>query len=102
MRQGQHSPLSHQAAEDIAIKALTYLSQDPDLLGQFLALSGMAPSDLRSVISEPSFQTAMLDFLMSNDDSLLAFASNNGFTPEDIAKAKVTLDPMGSANTGAL
>jgi hypothetical protein len=100
--QSQHSGLSKPVAEEIAVKALTYLSQDPELLGQFLALSGMDPASLRAVINEPSFQAAMLDFLMSNDDTLLAFASNHSLTPEEILKAKITLDPMGAASTGAL
>jgi hypothetical protein len=100
--QRQHCSLSQQAAEDIAVKALTFLSQDPDLLGRFLALSGMDPATLRDVINEPSFQAAMLDFLMSNDDTVLAFATNHGLTPDDVLKAKMKLDPMASASTGAL
>ncbi|MCT4655374.1 MAG: DUF3572 domain-containing protein [Cohaesibacter sp.] len=97
-----HSRLSKDHAEDIAIKALTFLSQDTEMLGRFLALSGLDPVSLRDVIGEPSFLAAVLDYMMQDDATLLAFTANNGLAPEDILKAKQKLDPMASASTGAL
>lgn len=94
--------LSKQNAEEIAILALGYLSQDIELMGRFLNLSGLDPSQLRDVAQEPSFMAGLLDFLLSDEANLLAFSANHGLNPEDIAKAKAVLDPMALAQTGAL
>ena len=89
-------------AEAIAIKALGFLSADQELMGRFLTLSGLDPADLREIASEPSFLAAILDFLLTDDSLLLAFASNNGLSPEEIITAKARLDPMSMATTGTL
>ncbi len=91
-----------ETAEAIAIKALGFLSADPDLMGRFLALSGLDPADLREIASESSFLAAILDFLLTDDSLLLAFASNNGLTPEEVVSAKARLDPMSMATTDSL
>nr|WP_321444263.1 DUF3572 domain-containing protein [uncultured Cohaesibacter sp.] len=91
-----------ETAEAIAIKALGFLSADPDLMGRFLALSGLDPADLREIASEASFLAAILDFLLTDDSLLLAFASNNGLTPEEVVTAKARLDPMSMATTDSL
>ena len=67
----KQSGLSFETAETIAIQALGFLSSDSELLGRFLALSGLDPSAIRDVASEPSFLAAVLDFLLS-DDSLIS------------------------------
>ena len=89
-------------AEAIAIKGLGFLSNDAELMGRFLALSGLDPSNLRDIVSEPSFLAAILDFLLTDDSLILAFASNHGLTPEDIVCAKARLDPMSMASTGSI
>ncbi len=91
-----------EVAEAIAIKALGFLSADSDLMGRFLALSGLNPADLREIVAEPSFLAAILDFLLTDDSLILAFASNNGLSPEDVVAAKSRLDPMSMATTGTL
>ena len=94
--------ITQEAAETIAIKALEYLSNDPELMGRFLALSGLDPSELRSVVGETSFLAAILDFMLNDDSLILAFASNNNLDPESIVAAKNRLDPMSMATTGTL
>lgn len=94
--------MTSQAAEEIAIKALTFLSNDPELMGRFLALSGLDPVGLKEVIAEPSFLAGILDFLLMDDSLLLTFVSNVSLNPHDIASAKAVLDPMSQASTGAL
>lgn len=94
--------MTSDTAGEIAIKALTYLSNDPELMGRFLALSGLDPAGLKDVVSEPSFLAGILDFLLMDDSLLLTFASNASINPHDIASAKAVLDPMSQASTGAL
>ena len=96
-----HSIQNFEAAELIAIKALAFLSEDTELMGRFLALTGLDPADLRSVSSEPSFLAAVLDFILVDDSLVLAFASNNALAPEDVVTAKAHLDPMNMATTGS-
>ncbi|WP_319529034.1 DUF3572 domain-containing protein [uncultured Cohaesibacter sp.] len=92
---------SFEEAESLAIKALGFLSSDAELMGRFLALSGLDPSDLRQVAAEPSFLAAILDFLLADDALVLAFASNNAIAPEAVVTAKARLDPMSMATTGS-
>lgn len=98
----QPSSMTSERAEEIAIKALTYLSNDPELMGRFLALSGLDPAGLKDVLTEPSFLAALLDFLLTDDSLLLTFVSNFSLDPNDIVSAKAVLDPMSHASTGAL
>lgn len=98
----QPASMTSERAEEIAIKALTYLSNDPELMGRFLALSGLDPTGLKDVITEPSFLAGLLDFLLMDDSVLLTFISNFSLDPHDVVSAKAVLDPMSHAATGAL
>lgn len=100
--QKKQSSLSLEAAETVGIQALGFLSSDSELLGRFLSLSGLDANGIRDVASEPSFLAAVLDFLLSDDSLILAFASNSAIAPEDVVAAKMRLDPMSMATTGAL
>nr|WP_321459438.1 DUF3572 domain-containing protein [uncultured Cohaesibacter sp.] len=100
--QKKQSGLTMEAAEAIGIQALVFLSSDSELLGRFLALSGLDPSAIRDVASEPSFLAAVLDFLLSDDSLILTFANNNALAPEEVVTAKFRLDPMSMATTGSL
>nr|WP_321456735.1 DUF3572 domain-containing protein [uncultured Cohaesibacter sp.] len=100
--QKKQSGISFESAESLGIQALGFLSNDSELLGRFLSLSGLEPGNIREVASEPSFLAAVLDFLLNDDSLILAFASNNAIDPEDVVAAKVKLDPMSMATTGSL
>lgn len=96
-----HSLPSTEEAEALAIKALGYLSSDIELMGRFLAITGLDPSDLHQVAGEPAFLAAILDFMLADDALVLAFASNNAINPETLVAAKTRLDPMSMSTTGA-
>ncbi|WP_316861658.1 DUF3572 domain-containing protein [uncultured Cohaesibacter sp.] len=100
--QKKQTGLNIEAAEDVAIKALGFLSQDGELLERFFALTGLDPSEIRTIATEPSFLAAVLDFMLSDDSIILTFAANNAMAPEDVMAAKVKLDPMSMASTGTL
>ena len=100
--QKKQSGISFEGAESLGIQALGFLSNDSELLGRFLSLSGLEPGNIREVASEPSFLAAVLDFLLNDDSLILAFASNNAIDPQDVVAAKVKLDPMSMATTGSL
>ena len=73
--------------QDIAIAILGWLANEPDLLGRFLALSGVAPAELRQRMAEPGFQAGLLDFVMEHEPDLIAFCQSAGLAPEAVAAA---------------
>jgi hypothetical protein len=79
-------------AEALAIAALTFLANDPDRLGAFLALSGLGPDSLRSAAGEPQFLLGVLDHVVSDEKLLLDFAEHEGVDPFDITRARHALE----------
>jgi hypothetical protein len=80
------------AAELVAIDALSWLAGDPETLGDFLALSGIGPADLRTAAASPGFLAGVLDHLLGNEKLLVAFAEDRGLKPATIAAARMALD----------
>lgn len=78
---------SREAAETIALHALTFLASDADRLSRFLALTGMGPQELRSRASEPAFLGAVLDHVLHDETLLLVFATESAMPPATIAIA---------------
>jgi len=85
--------LSQEAAESLAISALSFLAADPDRLGRFLSLSGLTPETLRAAAAEPGFLGAVLDYLCSDESLLLAFAANSDHEAEAVIEAHALLAP---------
>lgn len=80
-----------EAAEHVAIQALTFIAADPERLGAFLAASGIGPADLRAAAREPQFLAGVLDHLAADETLLLAFAGEAGIDPATVMKAIVAL-----------
>ena len=60
-----------EAAEALAVQALSYIAQDGERLGRFLSLTGIGPAEIRSAAREPGFLAGVLDYL-AGDERLLA------------------------------
>ena len=80
--------LTRALAEDMAVAALTFIAQDGEQLGRFLALSGLEPGNLREAAGNPGFLVGVLDYLSSDESLLLAFAANFQIDPTSIATAQ--------------
>jgi hypothetical protein len=80
--------LTRALAEDMAVAALTFIAQDDERLGRFLALSGLESGNLREAAAEPGFLVGVLDYLSSDEPLLLAFAANFQIDPTAIATAQ--------------
>ncbi|RWX79412.1 DUF3572 family protein [Neorhizobium lilium] len=74
-------------AEEIAGAVLGWLAGDPEMLGRFLALSGVQPQQLRDAVADPQFLAGMIDFLMGHEPTLMAFCEATGTKPEAVAAA---------------
>lgn len=87
MTLGSHERLSVESAETLAADALSYLAQDLEHLGRFLALAGIGPGELRAVAADPGFLVGLLEFYLEHEPLLLAFSENKGYRPTMVAAA---------------
>ncbi len=78
-------------AAEAAIAALGFLASDPGRLERFLALSGLGPHNLRAAAAEPSFLSAVLDYIAGDEPLLIAFAGHQGWRPEEVVRARDAL-----------
>jgi len=97
LRKGKFVPkkallsMAPEAAEALAIQALTFIAGDGERLGRFLATTGIGPAEIRAAAREPGFLAGVIDHLASDERLLLAFCSETGISPADFAKAHAAL-----------
>ena len=84
-------PLTQEAAEGLAVQALTFIAGEPERLGRFLAATGIGPAEIRAAASEPGFLAGVLEFLAADDRLIAAFAAETGLEPADVARAYAAL-----------
>ncbi len=89
MKSGLISP--QQAAETLAIQALTFIASDPERLGRFLGLTGIGPAEIRQAAREPGFLTGVLDYLAGDEHLLTEFAQEADVDPATVNKARAVL-----------
>ena len=80
-----------EAAERLAVAALSYLASEPEHLGGFLAASGLGPNDIRGAARDPDFLSGVLDHISCNEPLLIAFAEQQGINPAEIERARMAL-----------
>ena len=80
--------MTRELAESVAIQALGFIAAEPERLGRFLALSGLAPESLRAAAQEPNFLLGVLDHIASDETLLMDFAGHLEFAPDDVAAAR--------------
>jgi hypothetical protein len=78
-------------AEALAIVALGWLAADGERLERFLAISGLDPTDMRGAAAAPGFCAGVLDYVCSDEPTLLAFAEHAQMRPEAVAAAQQLL-----------
>jgi hypothetical protein len=71
-----------ESAEVLAITILTWLSDQPSLMGRFLAISGIEPGHIRQLIGDPGFSGGLTGFLMAHEPTLLQFCQENDIKVE--------------------
>ncbi|MCF2523993.1 DUF3572 domain-containing protein [Bradyrhizobium sp. G127] len=91
MTKGPKNP--QEAAEFVAIQALSFLASDPERLGLFLTESGIGPQTLRTAATDPKFLAGVLDFIVRDDATVKAFAEASQLTPQAVTNAREVLDP---------
>jgi Protein of unknown function (DUF3572) len=79
------------AAEALAIAALHFIAAEPERLGRFLAVTGIAPQSIRDAAREPNFLAGVLDHIAGDERLLLAFAAESERDLNDVIRAHDTL-----------
>jgi hypothetical protein len=82
---------SREAAEALAIQALSFIAEDPERLGAFLAATGIGPDAIRAAARTPGFLGGVLDHMLADESLLLAFTDGAGLDPASIARARRAL-----------
>ena len=83
--------LTQEAAEALAIQALTFIAGDGERLGRFLAITGIGPAQIRAAAQESGFLIGVLDYLAGDERLLSAFAAETGVEPAHVGKAMAAL-----------
>jgi hypothetical protein len=89
--------LDRQAAETIAVNALTLLIGDQERLARFLALTGLGPETIRAAAGSPGFLKAVLDHVAGDEALLVSLAGEMGTSPETMVEARRLLGGPGEA-----
>jgi hypothetical protein len=83
--------IGREAAETLAIQALTYLAGEPERLARFLASTGIGPDSLRAAAREPLFLAGVLDHLATDEALLTDFAIQANIDPLAVGEARGVL-----------
>lgn len=88
--------MTKEVAETVALSALAFLAQQDDVFGEFLALTGADAREVAARAQDAEFLGAVLDFLLSDDARVLAFARSASLDPAVPMQARSVL-PGGAA-----
>jgi hypothetical protein len=83
---------TNQADEALALSALGWTLQDTGRADRLLALTGLAPDDLRARLGDPHLLAATLRFLEAHEPDLIASAEALGVSPPRLIEARRRLE----------
>ena len=78
--------------ETLALQALVWTLGDENRSGRLIALTGLAPEDLRTRIGDPAVLAAALAFLEAHEPDLVACAAALDRRPEALVRARHMLE----------
>jgi hypothetical protein len=82
---------SRDEAEAVALKAIAFIAADEELRQRFVALTGCGADEIRARIGDPAFLGGVLDFILGDEPTLLAFAEAADLAPETPMAARSKL-----------
>jgi Protein of unknown function (DUF3572) len=83
--------LTLEAAENIAVQGLVFLTAEPARLSRFLTLTGLDPGEVGKQAATPQFLAAVLEHLLADESLLLSFAANASVAPQMVTPALAVL-----------
>ena len=78
---------SREAAEMLAIQALSFLAAEPERLAGFVAATGLTIEHIRTAAHEPDFLAGVLEHMLADESLLVAFADSAAIDPANVARA---------------
>jgi len=84
-------PSAREAAEALAIQALTFIAGDGERLGRFLAATGIGPAEIRRAAGEAEFLVGVLDYLVTDEKLLTDFSAATEIDPVTVEQARMVL-----------
>jgi hypothetical protein len=88
-------PSAPEAANDIALKYITYLAAEPEKLWAFCNQSGLDADSLKQRLGDAAFHAFVLDQLLQDESELLCFAAATELPPDSIMRARAKLPGFG-------
>lgn len=70
---------------------LQWILEDADIAGVFLHSTGLEASDIADRLEDPEFLAAVLDFVMMDDEWVIAAARQAGLNPVDLQTLRAQL-----------
>lgn len=83
--------MNNDDARIIALQVLAWLAADDDLFGTFLGASGADIASVRAAADSPVLLAGVLDFVLQQDDWVLACANGIGVVPQMLVNARAVL-----------
>ncbi len=83
--------MTQERAETVALQVLSWIAGNEDLLPVFLGASGGALEDMRAGAHDPEFLAAVMDFVLMDDDWVVACCDDCGLGYETLAAARQLL-----------
>jgi hypothetical protein len=80
-------------AENVAVAAFNRLIAEPSRLAGFLSVTGLRPDTLRQAAKDSGFLAAILDYVSSDEELIVAIADELAVKPAEIAAARARLSP---------
>lgn len=77
--------------ETLALRALGFIASDDEAIGGFLGAYGADLDTVRARAKDPEFLGFVLDYLLSEDQSVIAFAEAERIDPMDVMRARAAL-----------
>lgn len=83
--------VTRESAEVFALNALGWIVGQDDILPAFLNASGTSENDVRARVGEPEFLLSVLDFLMMDDQWIIACCDALQVPYERVSEARQML-----------
>ncbi|MEM9716602.1 MAG: DUF3572 domain-containing protein [Pseudomonadota bacterium] len=77
--------VKQEMAETYALKALAWMAEDSEIMGQFLGWSGADAADLAQIGSAPEMMLSVIDFILMQDEWVIDASAAIGLPPEKFA-----------------
>lgn len=89
---------TQETAEVLALKVLSWLAANEDLLPVFQGATGVSEADLRSGATDPVFLGSVLDFVMMDDAWVIQACDASGLAYDSIMRARHALPGGGEVS----